>query len=57
VLHLWHHENDRSSLPENERRLAEILASDRVRALQGIDAYTSEQVMAARLQQFGPKAA
>jgi glycosyltransferase involved in cell wall biosynthesis len=57
VLHLWHHENDRTNLPENERRLAEILAGDRVRAQQGIDSYTSEQVMAARRQQFGPKAA
>jgi glycosyltransferase involved in cell wall biosynthesis len=57
VLHLWHHENDRSNLPENERRLAEILAGDRVRAEQGIDAYTPEQVNTARRQQFGPPAA
>ena len=57
VLHLWHHENDRSNLPENERRLAEILAGDRVRAQHGIDAYTREQVMAARRQQVGPQAA
>ena len=57
VLHLWHHENDRSNLPENERRLAEILAGDRVRAQHGIDTYTREQVMAARRQQFGPQAA
>ncbi|AXS78707.1 glycosyltransferase family 2 protein [Dechloromonas sp. HYN0024] len=57
VLHLWHHENDRSNLPENERRLAEILAGDRVRAQQGIDAYTVEQVSAGRRQQFGPNTA
>jgi glycosyltransferase involved in cell wall biosynthesis len=57
VLHLWHHENDRSKLPENERRLAEILAGDRVRAQQGIGAYTTDQVSAARRQQFGPSAA
>jgi glycosyltransferase involved in cell wall biosynthesis len=57
VLHLWHNENDRSNLLENERRLAEILAGDRVRAQQGIDAYTPERVSSARRQQFGPPAA
>lgn len=57
VLHLWHHENDRSKLPENERRLAEILAGDRVRAVQGVDAYSAQAVAAARLQDFGPRAA
>jgi glycosyltransferase involved in cell wall biosynthesis len=57
VLHLWHHENDRSHLPENECRLADILGGDRVRAEQGIDAYTPEQVSTARRQQFGPPTA
>jgi glycosyltransferase involved in cell wall biosynthesis len=38
VLHLWHPEFDRSRLPENERRLAEAVASDRVRALRGLSA-------------------
>ncbi|MGE5472289.1 MAG: glycosyltransferase family 2 protein [Bacteroidota bacterium] len=56
VLHLWHRENDRSNLPENERRLAEILASDRIRAEQGSDAYAPEKIAAARRQQFGPAA-
>jgi glycosyltransferase involved in cell wall biosynthesis len=36
VLHLWHPEADRSSLPENERRLANVIASRRVRADRGI---------------------
>jgi glycosyltransferase involved in cell wall biosynthesis len=36
VFHLWHPENDRSGLPENQRRLSEILASRRTEALIGI---------------------
>jgi glycosyltransferase involved in cell wall biosynthesis len=36
VLHLWHPEADRSGLPENESRLAEVLANDRVAALRGL---------------------
>jgi glycosyltransferase involved in cell wall biosynthesis len=36
VFHLWHPENDRSGLPENERRLAALLHSERVTALQGL---------------------
>ena len=36
VIHLWHAEFDRSSLPENERKLSEIIASDRVRAQRGL---------------------
>jgi glycosyltransferase involved in cell wall biosynthesis len=39
VFHLWHRENDRSGLAENQRRLAEILASNRVRAQTGLDRY------------------
>lgn len=57
VLHLWHRENDRSNLGENERRLAEILASERVRAVQGIDAYVAERVAAATRQVFGVRSA
>jgi hypothetical protein len=38
VLHLWHPEFDRSRLPENERRLADVVAGDRVRALRGLSA-------------------
>jgi glycosyltransferase involved in cell wall biosynthesis len=39
VFHLWHAENDRTQLEENRRRLAEILASDRVAAVVGLDQY------------------
>jgi len=42
VLHLWHRENDRSGLPENERRLAAILSAKRVRAEVGVDRYLEE---------------
>ena len=44
VIHLWHAEADRSWLPDNERKLAGILASDRVRAQRGL---TSLQAVAA----------
>jgi glycosyltransferase involved in cell wall biosynthesis len=39
VVHLWHPEQDRSRLPENERRLKVILGSDRIAAPLGIDQY------------------
>jgi glycosyltransferase involved in cell wall biosynthesis len=38
VIHLWHAEADRSALPENERKLAEILEGDGVRARRGLSA-------------------
>ena len=38
VLHLWHRENDRGRLPENQRRLDEVVHSRRIRALRGLDA-------------------
>jgi glycosyltransferase involved in cell wall biosynthesis len=40
VFHLWHRENDRSRLAENRSRLDEILASDRVTAVEGLDRYS-----------------
>lgn len=40
VLHLWHPESDRSGLPDNQRRLDEVLACDRVRALRGLSTMT-----------------
>jgi len=40
VFHLWHRENDRSRLADNRARLDEILASDRVAALQGLDRHS-----------------
>jgi glycosyltransferase involved in cell wall biosynthesis len=42
VLHLWHPEADRSRLSENDRRLEEALASDRVRAQQGLSALSDD---------------
>ena len=39
VFHLWHRENDRSRLPENQQQLQEILASNRVAAVEGLDRY------------------
>jgi len=38
VIHLWHAEFDRSLLPENERKLAHLIDSDRVRAQHGLSA-------------------
>ncbi len=38
VIHLWHAEADRSALPENERKLAQRLAGDSVRAKSGMSA-------------------
>ena len=39
VFHLWHRENDRTRLPENQMRLEEILVSKRVEAAVGLDRY------------------
>jgi glycosyltransferase involved in cell wall biosynthesis len=36
VIHLWHAEADRSYLPDNERKLDGVVASDRVRAQRGL---------------------
>jgi glycosyltransferase involved in cell wall biosynthesis len=36
VLHLWHPEADRSGLADNERRLAQVLESGRIRAEWGL---------------------
>jgi hypothetical protein len=38
VLHLWHADADRSRLPDNERRLDAVLASNRIRAERGLSA-------------------
>jgi glycosyltransferase involved in cell wall biosynthesis len=40
VFHLWHRENDRTGLEANEARLADILASRRVAAVEGLDRYS-----------------
>ena len=39
VFHLWHRENDRGKLAENQQRFEEAMRSGRVRALQGLDRY------------------
>lgn len=38
VLHLWHPENDRTQLLDNERRLDRVLRSDRIAAERGLSA-------------------
>jgi glycosyltransferase involved in cell wall biosynthesis len=42
VLHLWHPDADRARLSENEKRLGEILASDRIVASKGLSALREE---------------
>jgi glycosyltransferase involved in cell wall biosynthesis len=39
LFHLWHAENDRSRLAENEQRLTALLASHDIRARVGVDRY------------------
>lgn len=48
VLHLWHPRADRSRLPENELRLDEVLAGNRVLAMQGLSALCGEQKTSSR---------
>jgi len=48
VLHLWHPEADRSSLPENETRFEEVLAGSRIRPMQGLTATREEQMASSR---------
>jgi glycosyltransferase involved in cell wall biosynthesis len=42
VLHLWHADADRARLAENEARLGEVLASDRILASKGLSALRVE---------------
>jgi glycosyltransferase involved in cell wall biosynthesis len=42
VLHLWHPDADRARLSENEKRLDEVLASDRIVASKGLSALRDE---------------
>jgi hypothetical protein len=41
VFHLWHPEQDRARLVENQRLLDEILGSQRIEALAGLNQYRS----------------
>ena len=38
VLHLWHSEADRSALPANERKLSDMLTTNRIQARRGLSA-------------------
>lgn len=40
VFHLWHRENDRSALPENQKRLDSLIDSDRIAARTGLNQYS-----------------
>jgi glycosyltransferase involved in cell wall biosynthesis len=50
VLHLWHPENDRSPLVENQRRLNEIEAADRVQSIVGLSALDAAEPIPASVQ-------
>ena len=39
VFHLWHRENDRSQLAENQQRLQQALQATHIRAAKGVDQY------------------
>lgn len=39
LFHLWHRESDRSRLADNQRRLDELLISDRIAAARGVRQY------------------
>jgi hypothetical protein len=41
VIHLWHGEADRSQLPDNERKLVEVAAGNRIKAKQGLSSLKS----------------
>ncbi|MEZ5787168.1 MAG: galactosyltransferase-related protein [Xanthobacteraceae bacterium] len=43
VLHLWHPESDRATLPDNRQRLDAVIGSERVRALQGLSALALQE--------------
>ena len=44
VLHLWHAEADRGQLSENERKLSDSLAGERIRARRGLSALQAAAV-------------
>lgn len=47
VLHLWHPKADRARLTENERKLSDSLAGDRIRAQRGLSAIQASAAQAA----------
>jgi glycosyltransferase involved in cell wall biosynthesis len=46
VLHLWHPEAARDALPANERKLADMMASDRIQARHGLSEIGAPSAMA-----------
>lgn len=50
VLHLWHPEHDRARLPENEQRLGDVLAGNRILASKGLSALRSETASPAAMR-------
>jgi glycosyltransferase involved in cell wall biosynthesis len=48
VLHLWHPEADRASLPDNDQLLKDVVSGDRIRARRGLSCLT-ETVNQARV--------
>jgi glycosyltransferase involved in cell wall biosynthesis len=54
TLHLWHPENDRSRMPDNERLLAEVIAQDRVHASWGLSKLKQEPQGRPRFQPMRP---
>lgn len=40
LFHLWHRENDRSRLPENQQQLDALLVNPRIKAQQGLNQYS-----------------
>ncbi len=55
VLHLWHPVEDRSALPKNETRLAEIVRSNRVRAEHGLSKLAASPLAATALPGAAPR--
>src|SRR5262249_52024533 len=57
VLHLWHPETDRSQMERNDRRLADVIGQDRVRATHGLSSLAdadSAPAMAAKPSDVPP---
>ena len=46
VLHLWHPESDRSQMMQNDRRLADVIAEQRVWATQGLSTLATDDLAA-----------
>jgi glycosyltransferase involved in cell wall biosynthesis len=51
VLHLWHSDADRTGLSDNEQRLADVIASTRVRAGRGMSSLDTDAVPPGRVAQ------